>query len=163
MARTIPDTDRYGWALVAAQIGCGVVVAWPGPRRWPVPSVLRRLGWVVAGAGSAAAAVAAAELGPHVSPLPKPAESALLRRDGLYRYVRHPIYAGLLATAAGVAMARGRPEPVAAAACLAGVLTIKADYEEKLLQARFGADYDDYMARTPRFMPRSSVLRRSGA
>jgi protein-S-isoprenylcysteine O-methyltransferase Ste14 len=128
-----------------------------------MPSVLRRLGWVLAGAGSATAAMAAAELGPHVSPLPKPAKSALLRRDGLYRYVRHPIYAGLLATAAGVAVARGRPEPVAAAACLAGVLTIKADYEETLLEDRFGAEYDDYKAQTPRFMPRLNVLRRSGA
>lgn len=146
--------DRYGRALVTAQAVVGAGLAWPGRRRWPVPRVLRKAGWALAVAGGAASAAGALRLGQELSALPAPTETARLRADGPYRYVRNPIYAGLLAAAAGVAIARGRPEPVAAAACLAGVLTLKVKYEEKLLHERFGAEYDDYLARTPRFVPR---------
>lgn len=146
--------DRYGRALVGAQVAALAGLAWPGRRRWPVPRTVRQLGWLAAVGGAAVATVAAARLGPDLSPLPEPPDSGTLHTDGLYGYVRHPIYAGMLTAGLGVAAVRGRPEPVVALAFLTAVLNAKADYEEHLLRARFGRAYADYAARTPAFVPR---------
>ena len=77
----------------------------------------------------------------------------MLRTDGPYAIVRHPVYAGLLLGTTGIAVLRARPEPLFAVAALAGLLHLKAGYEEGLLRARFGAAYDAYAARVPRLVP----------
>jgi protein-S-isoprenylcysteine O-methyltransferase Ste14 len=104
-------------------------------------------GWLFALAG-------AHELGNELRPYPRPSAGAILRTDGVYARVRHPIYAGLLLGAGGVAVMRARPEPLLAVAFLTGILQVKARYEEGLLRARFGAAYDVYVAQVPRFVPK---------
>lgn len=55
---------------------------------------------VTAGGGGVALAGVLA-LGKSLSPFPRPLADATLREDGLYGFVRHPIYFGLIVAAAG--------------------------------------------------------------
>ena len=74
---------------------------------------------------------------------------------GPYRLVRNPMISGVLFVLLGEAALFGSPAVLVWAGI---VLAINATYfplvEEPLLRDRFGADYDAYAARTPRWLPR---------
>ena len=64
---------------------------WGGARRWRAfPACISALtGAYLFGAG-------AAGLGRQLTPFPKPVEQSSLKQGGAYRFVRHPIYGGVL-------------------------------------------------------------------
>lgn len=146
--------DR-GTGLVLAQAVCLVVVwFWPAPPLWSLPTVVVaacRMLIVVAVIIGVFGAVA---LGRHLRVHPRPAERAELRTDGVYRFVRHPIYAAVLIGSTGEAVLAARPEPLLGLLGLSIVLHVKAGYEEGLLRATFGEAYDLYASRVPRLLPR---------
>jgi protein-S-isoprenylcysteine O-methyltransferase Ste14 len=75
--------------------------------------------------------------------------------DGLYRYVRHPMYSSFWLWA--IAQAFLVPNFVAGFAGLVGVGLLyfyRVGREEELMRRTFGADYDAYAARTGRVIPR---------
>jgi protein-S-isoprenylcysteine O-methyltransferase Ste14 len=154
--------DVRGSALVGAQVVCVSALAWPGPPLWRLPLPVRAGAVLAVVAGNAFAAAGSLRLGRHLAALPAPREDAVLRTDGAYGVVRHPIYAGILVAATGGAVHRARPEPLVAVALLSAVLHVKAAYEERLLRGNFGAAYDAYAARVPRLLPfpRPSSARR---
>ena len=80
-------------------------------------------------------------------------KTTALVTTGVFRYIRHPMYASLLALAWGVYFqAPSWPGTVLAGmASLLLVLTARADENECL--AYFGAPYAAYMRRTRRFIP----------
>ena len=145
--------DVRGSALVGAQVACVAALAWPGAPRWRLSSLVRVWAGLAVVAGSAVAAAGALRLGRHLSARPAPPGDAVLRTDGAYGVVRHPIYAGLLVASTGWAVHRARPEPLVAVGLLSVVLHVKSGYEERLLRERFGAAYDTYAARVPRLLP----------
>jgi protein-S-isoprenylcysteine O-methyltransferase Ste14 len=130
-----------------------VIVFAPSGRAWPVPGLLLTAGWVVAAAGVATIVWGARSLGREITPHPAPTPNATLRTDGPYRYVRHPIYSGVLLFAAGLTLASGSVLKAVAFFLLVGVLSIKARFEETLLVERF-PDYEGYARGTPRLVPR---------
>lgn len=67
--------------------------------------------------------------------------------SGPYRFVRHPIYSGLLIGFVGTALAIGEWRGVAAVALAALALWRKAALEERKLRRQFGAAYDAYAER----------------
>jgi protein-S-isoprenylcysteine O-methyltransferase Ste14 len=145
--------DVRGSLLVGAQVVFVSALAWPGPPHWRLPRPVRVGAGLAVGGGSAVAAAGTLRLGRQLSALPAPPGDAVLRTDGAYGVVRHPIYAGLLVAATGWAVHRARPEPLIAAGLLSVVLHVKAGYEERLLREHFGAAYDAYSARVPRLLP----------
>jgi len=145
--------DLRGSALVGAQVVCVSALAWPGAPRWRLPRPVRVGAGLAVVVGNAVAAAGTLRLGRHLSALPAPPGHAVLRTDGAYGVIRHPIYAGLLMASTGWAVHRARPEPLVAVGLLSVVLHVKAGYEERLLRERFGAAYDDYAARVPRLLP----------
>jgi protein-S-isoprenylcysteine O-methyltransferase Ste14 len=73
--------------------------------------------------------------------------------DGPYRFVRHPRYAGLMALQFAFALALGS---ILAWGFAIGWLLVnmrRVRLEEVHLRKLFGAAYDRYTARTPRFIP----------
>ena len=138
--------------VVTAQAVAMAGLLWPGRPRWRLSAL------ATAGAAAATAAGAALGLaglgaqGRHLTPSVEPQAGAPLLTAGPYRLSRNPVYAGLLAGAAGFAVLRRRVEPLVAYTALAVVLHVKTGMEEKALHARFGADYDAYAARTPRLL-----------
>jgi protein-S-isoprenylcysteine O-methyltransferase Ste14 len=151
----VPTRPDRGDLLVAGQMVCtGAAAFWPGSAKWAVPTVVRVLAFAAIAGGSVLGFQGAVKLGGELRSHPRPPAGAVLRTDGVYARVRHPIYTGILLGAGGAAVLRGRPEPLAAVAVLTAILNVKARYEERLLRDHFGVDYDAYAARVPRFIPR---------
>jgi protein-S-isoprenylcysteine O-methyltransferase Ste14 len=74
---------------------------------------------------------------------------------GLYRYVRNPMYVGVIATILGQALILGRPVLlVYAAGFWLLVASFVRFYEEPTLRARYGAEYDAYRRGVPGWLPR---------
>ena len=68
-----------------------------------------------------------------------------IRTDGLYRVVRHPLYAAELLTILGIVLARPSPLNVSAFGCFCALQVLRAVAEERFL----GSDpvYSEYRAR----------------
>jgi protein-S-isoprenylcysteine O-methyltransferase Ste14 len=81
-----------------------------------------------------------------------------LIRTGPYRYVRHPIYTGMVAAMAGTALARDQWKGAAAVVLLWLSFSIKRLKEEEFMRQTFGAQYIDYIRTTGAIFPR--LLRR---
>lgn len=92
-------------------------------------------------------------LGRFVSPLPIPRKNHQLVTSGMYKYLRHPQYGGLLMAAFGLAVITRSETRLAIAAVLWFVLHQKVKMEEKSLLERYGQAYTDYMGRVKRFFP----------
>jgi protein-S-isoprenylcysteine O-methyltransferase Ste14 len=84
---------------------------------------------------------------------PEPNASQQLVEIGLYRWIRHPIYLGVLLAAFGAALAHGHGVGILIAALLAVFFTYKSLFEERWLM-RVYTDYAAYRQRTGRFLPR---------
>ncbi len=149
---------RPGGAYVVAQVGLLGALAFEARR--PRRGLPRALGVTAMLAGGALMAVASSMLGRRLRADPTPPDDAVLRTDGAYGVVRHPIYTGLLLCAGGLAMLAWSVRALALWGALLVVLTRKTGLEERLLIARF-PEYQAFMARTPRFVPRwLGMLRR---
>ncbi|ATE62020.1 methyltransferase family protein [Thauera sinica] len=150
---------RRGEWYVAAQGLLFALVAF-GPRSasglppWPEPAAALAtaagIGLLVLGAAICAAA--ALHLGSNLTPLPHPRDDATLVTTGLYRYVRHPIYCGVLLLAFGWALFVQGWLTLAYAALLFAFFDLKSRREETWLMARF-PDYADYRRRVRRLIP----------
>jgi protein-S-isoprenylcysteine O-methyltransferase Ste14 len=76
---------------------------------------------------------------------------------GLYRYVRNPMYVGVLLVIVGEALMRRSWRTIGYAAAVATMFAgLVIFLEEPLLQSRFGDSYSEYCARVPRWLPRLS-------
>jgi len=90
-------------------------------------------------------------LGANLTPLPYPTAAGVLVDRGIYAWVRHPIYGGLMLMTAGWACRRGGLTMLYAV-LLVALLAFKSRREETWLLARH-AGYDTYRRRTRRFLP----------
>ena len=86
-------------------------------------------------------------------PTPVPTTRATLRTTGPYRFVRHPIYTGVLLIVVALAARSGTVVGLVIGAVTIAFFHAKAAWEEQRLAERF-ADYRSYAAVTPRFLPR---------
>jgi protein-S-isoprenylcysteine O-methyltransferase Ste14 len=66
---------------------------------------------------------------------------------GPYRFVRHPIYSGVLLMALATALLWGRLDGFAVFAVVCAGLVIKSRFEERLLSTRLPVEYERYKAR----------------
>ena len=76
-------------------------------------------------------------------------------RGGLYRFVRNPMYVCVVSIVLGQALLYG--SAAVAALALAGGAAFHLFvilYEEPTLRGLFGAEYEDYLRRVPRWLPR---------
>jgi protein-S-isoprenylcysteine O-methyltransferase Ste14 len=108
--------------------------------------------------GIATMAVSLPALGPNLSPWPVPStndDSYLVTDEGLYAQLRHPLYAGLLATCAGLSIVTGSTTRLVLTLVLGYVLEIKSNYEEEELELKF-PEYEQYKKNVPtKFFPKS--------
>src|SRR3954463_2132326 len=77
-----------------------------------------------------------------------------LIRTGPYRFVRHPIYTGLLIAVAGTALVSGEWRGVFALAFAIFGFAWKAKREEAILSGEFGEAYARYRGETGMLLPR---------
>lgn len=159
VARPAAEDRRTAYALVTVQmVLLAALVLLPRGEAWAPGPVLLTAAAVGALAGTALVLVGGTALGRGLTAVPLPNAHAVLRTGGLYRWVRHPIYSGVLLVATSVTLAAGDPRRLVVLGLLVALLTVKARWEEARLAERF-PDYPAYAARTPRFLPR---VRRRG-
>ena len=155
----LPDLGPRGEGWVLGQLallGLAFVVPLPGISLL-APDGLASWLAVVAGASAlllagVVFALAVRGLGPSLTPLPRPRDEAELVQSGIYRRIRHPIYASLILAALGWSTLTSSVPAVGAAALLALFLDAKARREEGWLLDRY-PNYAAYQRRTKRFLP----------
>lgn len=77
-----------------------------------------------------------------------------LIRSGPYRWVRHPIYAGMTLAMFGTAIVRAQVRGAIAVILVYLGFKIKSKIEERVMTDTFGAEYDDYRSSTGAILPR---------
>jgi len=73
--------------------------------------------------------------------------------EGPYRWVRHPMYLGLIVFPAGAGLAFGSWVGIALPLLLAGLFVWRIGDEEMLMQREFGERWEAYCQRTWRLLP----------
>lgn len=96
-------------------------------------------------------------LGSSLTPMPEPNGAGLVG-SGLYRWVRHPMYSGLVVICLGVAVGAGVLWCYVAVVLLAAFFRVKARVEERYLVGAYPG-YAEYGARVGRFVPFIGRLR----
>jgi protein-S-isoprenylcysteine O-methyltransferase Ste14 len=149
----VSDRAR-GRLLVLAQFLLITVIALaPGQRLWPNSAWLLPLEVVLLVVGATLLALAFVHLGPALTANPVPKADAPLQMAGIYAWMRHPIYTGVLALGIGVALYRASMISLIAAAFLIMLLNFKARWEEVFLKSKHPG-YLAYLQRVPRFIPK---------
>lgn len=92
-------------------------------------------------------------LGPRFTVWVAIQEGHQLVTGGLYRFVRHPSYTGVLSTVFGWALVFRSDIGLMLAAVMVPLLVSRINAEERLLTCEFGAAYTRYRQRTWRLLP----------
>jgi protein-S-isoprenylcysteine O-methyltransferase Ste14 len=81
-------------------------------------------------------------------------KSETLVTNGPYRYVRNPIYLGAFTFVIALAFVAANWLLLLPSLVIVTVVYLQIGNEEKMLIAKFGDQYQDYMNRTPRLIPK---------
>jgi len=92
------------------------------------------------------------QLNKSLTPFPTPKENAVLNTKGLYKYVRHPIYAGIIVFTVFFGLYNLSLFKILIGILLFVLFYFKSNYEEKLLLNKF-ENYTDYIKNTKKFIP----------
>lgn len=156
--RRLPDLGPRGEGWVLGQFVILLLLVAVGYPNLVAAAPLGTLDWLEITVGAAGLAAAAGvvlagfrDLGPNLTPMPRPRDDAVLVEGGIYAHVRHPIYAGLILGAFGwCAVTRSLPD-IGVALLLAIYLDQKSRREEAWLADRY-PEYGAYRARTRHFV-----------
>lgn len=146
--------SRGEWWVVAQivlLIAVGVVPP-AGPQLVPRTPATTFAALVVGVCGLLILAAGAKTLGRSLTVFPRPRQDAEFIQSGIYRWVRHPIYCGVILIATSWASYRGSLLHVVLAAVIVLFFAAKAGREEQWLLRRF-PEYEAYRRRTKRFAP----------
>ena len=102
----------------------------------------------------------AADLKSNLSPWPVPTDPnsgrGSLVKNGIYSYIRHPMYTGVLLGMAGLSVITDSVVRILLTFALYYVLDIKSEFEEEKLHEIYGNDYVEYKEEVnEKFFPRS--------
>jgi len=159
------DRTREGWPILISLrltglMTMGTTAAWlwnPAWFTWATVPLPDWVGWI--GVGGFAFGIALLmwmfiTLGRNLT------DTVVTRRDahfidhGPYRYVRNPMYTGMLIVGLSLGLALGTWLVPLGASVVFSILAIRTRTEEHYLIARFGDQYRNYMKRIGRFFPR---------
>ena len=113
---------------------------------WKTTSVLTIV------AGGIVLFFALVQLNKNLTPFPSPKDSGELVQSGLYKYIRHPIYSGILLLAIGISLNSCSSWKLVITSLLAILFYFKSQYEEDLLCKKY-IEYKKYKKSTGRFIP----------
>ncbi len=152
-----------GWSEVAYRfplllaigillLGRRIIGAW-STRVLPWSRPAAALALVLVGCGLAFAVWARWHLAGNWSARVTVKEDHQLIRTGPYRWVRHPIYTGMLVALLGTVIEIGTPIAFVAFALIVYSFVRKLAVEEQFMTATFGADYERYREQSARLIP----------
>jgi len=143
----LSSTKNWAWLSVQLVLLAVVFLAgWYWPGSWGSSWVNRSAGIALILVSAIIALACALQLKSNLSAFPDP-RTRRLATGGIYRWERHPMYAGLLLLALGWVVWTGSLPALAAMVPLAWFLRRKAALEEKLL-GKIYPEHARYAART---------------
>jgi protein-S-isoprenylcysteine O-methyltransferase Ste14 len=146
-----PDR-RVAWAYVSVQVVLLVaIVFWPSGNSRTVTQ-FELLGNILEWLGWAGIALSAISIRSSLTAVPLPKEHAQLATNGLYRIIRHPMYASVMVLCLGIALSSGMVIKYLIFVALAALFHFKSRYEERYLRQKF-PEYEAYAQRTGRIIP----------
>jgi len=145
--------SRGGWWVVAQVPLLLLAMLLPWWSSSGAPATAQWLaGWGLLLAGFVLIMATASRLGRHLTPFPEPLPRSVLRTDGIYARVRHPMYAGILCMALGWALVNHSLPGVLLVPALFVFFDRKAAHEERSLCRRF-PQYPAYRQRVRKLIP----------
>jgi protein-S-isoprenylcysteine O-methyltransferase Ste14 len=138
------------WLMFAGD----VPQSWLRVRLFPPMQWTAWLGVAITVAGLAFSIWARAYLGRNWSGVVSVKVGHELIRSGPYRWVRHPIYTGLILAFLGTAVVRHQVRGLIAVVLLYAGFKIKSRIEEQAMTATFGPEYAQYASTTGAIIPR---------
>ncbi len=147
----INRSNKDYW-LVGIQFLLFLIFLIPFDLRFGVADYLRFPSLLVAIIGFLIVVVTLFNLDKSLTAFPTPKSNSELITSGLYKYVRHPIYTGILLTVFGYAFYSGSFSRVAISVFLLILFYFKTNYEEQKLLQKY-PEYLAYKAQTGRFIP----------
>src|SRR5271165_1493586 len=138
------------WIMFAGDVPQG----WLRTRLYAPNFWTQALGIAITAAGLAFALWARAYLGTNWSSAVTVKVGHELVRSGPYRWVRHPIYSGMILAMLGTALVRHQVRGFVAVVLLYVSFTIKSRIEEQAMTATFGPEYAQYASTTGAIIPR---------
>ncbi|MGB7280893.1 MAG: isoprenylcysteine carboxylmethyltransferase family protein [Candidatus Acidiferrum sp.] len=129
---------------------------WLAVRFVPEGSAIRWLGVAITAAGIGFALWARWHLGSNWSGLVTLKEGHELIRTGPYRFIRHPIYTGVLIGVFGTLLEDGEMRSLIALAMVWLSFDVKARREESFLAQEFGPGFAEHQSHTGMFLPKLS-------
>ncbi|MEO8852614.1 MAG: isoprenylcysteine carboxylmethyltransferase family protein [Ginsengibacter sp.] len=117
-----------------------------------IPRWLQLIGIFLSIAGIIISLLSLLTLNKNLSPFPTPKPGAQLIQSGIYKYIRHPIYSGILFITFGYSLYSENTLRLLIFFALLILFRFKAAYEEKLLQDKF-PNYAAYKKTTGMFLP----------
>ena len=118
-----------------------------------LPSIVKEIFLIISFIGIGIVMLSMIQLNIHLSPFPSPKKGSKLVEKGLYKYVRHPIYSGILIALFGYGLYTSSSYKLIISFILFVLFYYKSRYEEKRLTHTF-SDYKSYQKTTGRFFPK---------
>lgn len=146
------------WYVIIQVILFGLVAfgpaSFPG---WPIWVGVWRTSTIVAGLvlgglGGLLVLGGLVSLGSNLTAVPRPKENAHMVEHGAYRWVRHPIYSGIILGAFGLGLLRGGWLSLLYALILFLFFDVKSRREEVWLREKYD-DYEAYQQRVRKLIP----------
>jgi protein-S-isoprenylcysteine O-methyltransferase Ste14 len=125
---------------------------WPFQGPFVSNTLIRVIGLVMAALGVILVVWPAWQIRRAITMLPTPTDQAQLITTGAFRWIRHPIYSGIVSGACGLAIAYANWGMFVCGICLLILFYFKSMYEESRLRERFPT-YISYQQKTGRFFP----------
>jgi protein-S-isoprenylcysteine O-methyltransferase Ste14 len=138
--------------LVCIQLVLFIVYTFPVAWSLEFFSWIKTIGLVLAIFGFIVVALALLQLNKNLSPFPTPKDSAILIQNGLYTWVRHPIYSGIIILFVGYGIYQDSFFKLVITMFVWVLFYFKTQYEELQLQRKF-TEYRVYKSKVGRFFP----------
>lgn len=121
-----------------------------------IPSFLEFILVLIGIIGLVLILIAFFQLNKNLSPFPTPVESASLITNGIFIFIRHPIYTGILFIIFSIAVFQGSGYRLLISFLLLILFHLKSLYEEKKLAEKF-PEYEMYKKNTGKFLPKIKI------
>lgn len=92
------------------------------------------------------------QLNKNLSPFPTPKDNATLLEAGVFKWMRHPIYTGIMLLSFAYSVYQNSLYKLGISLLLLVLFYYKSNYEEARLEQKF-PNYKEYKSKTNRFIP----------
>lgn len=140
--------------IVLVSIQLVLFILYSIPVAWSLEffSWFKTVGLVFAIIGCIVLALSLLQLNKNLSPFPTPKDNSVLIQCGLYAWVRHPIYSGIIILFVGYGIYQDSLFKLVISIFLWVLFYFKTQYEELQLQRKF-PEYRVYKSKVGRFFP----------